>query len=299
VDVSANGSATIFFTIDGAAVVNLNIIPEKQGPNGVPVYTASQTCGSAGAYLFTWDGKNTAGQNVPDEAYLYILETVVDGTRTGLYSPAAPAGTGSISCSQGSNYDPYQNVPLTITSNISQPLRANLEISALWFDEKFRIGNAVPYLPGTYAYAWNGRTSSGQILDGANAPQAQCTVVSLLGENVIITTGDTPKAANIKTDPWQMQLSYGQLTRIKYILSRDATVTITLVSPSGASVTLLNAEPQTAGEHDFKWDGIDGTDSSGKKLALTAEGDHTVVIKAVNPVTGSSSSSLGNVRIWR
>ena len=41
--------------------------------------------------MFTWDGKDTTGKTVSDEAYLYILEAVVDGAlaeSTALMHPA-------------------------------------------------------------------------------------------------------------------------------------------------------------------------------------------------------------------
>ena len=85
----ASESATVFFTLNGPATATFSVIPEKSGPSGTPVYQATQTCSAAGAYLFTWNGRNSAGQGVPDEAYLYILETT-DGVTTALYSPARP-----------------------------------------------------------------------------------------------------------------------------------------------------------------------------------------------------------------
>jgi hypothetical protein len=156
--------------------------------------------------------------------------------------------------------------------------------------------NSVPYPSGNYSYDWNGRSADGQILSGEAI--AQCAVTSLLRENVIITMGDTPIVTHLRTDPYDIQLSYGEFTRITYDLSRDATVTVKLIPATGGAITLLNGKSQTAGAHEIQWDGIDPSDTSGKKLLTSKEGYYTVSIQAVNPVTGESSSAKGCLSVW-
>jgi hypothetical protein len=287
----ASESANIFFTIDAPATATLKIIPEKQGPTGAPVYQTSRTCTAAGAYLFTWDGKDSTGKVVPDEAYLYIIEAS-NGTYTDLYSPPASPGTGSISCSQGASYDPYRNDPLAISYSISQLVRVDLSIKGI-----FKVMDSVPHVPGSYTFDWNGRGPDGSIL--VAGATAQCAVATLLRENVIITSGNTPKVTLLKTDPYDIQLSYGEFTRIRYALSRDANVTVTLSSPTGTTITLLNGQSQTAGAHEIQWYGSDQSDTSGKKLLISQEGDYTVSIQVVNSASGASSVAKGCLRIWR
>jgi flagellar hook assembly protein FlgD len=95
--------------------------------------------------------------------------------------------------------------------------------------------------------------------------------------------------SQIKTDPYEISLSYGQLTRIQYILSRDAMVTITILSPTGAAVaTVISNILQSAGQQSVAWNGIDTTDISGKKFTTSGDGPYTVLVQALNPVTGSS-----------
>ncbi len=290
----ASESSTIFFTINGPATVALKIIPEKQGPNGTPVYQTSQVCPAAGPYLFTWDGHDTAGRVVPDEAYLYIL-VATDGANTVIYSPAAPTGTGIMSCSQGAGYDTYRNEPLTISYTVSQPARVDLGIDLS--GGKFKIMSSVPHAAGSYTLDWNGRSVDGRILDRGGV--AQCAVASLLRENVIITSGDTPKVSLLKTDPYDIQLSYGEFTRISYALSRDANVTLKLIPTTGVAITVLNGQLQSTGAHEIEWNGIDPSDVSGKNLQILKEGDYIVSIQAANPVTGRTSDLKGCLRVWR
>ncbi len=287
-------AATIFFTLNSNATVTLKIIPEKLGPAGTPVYQASQVCPTAGAYMFTWAGKDSTGKVVPDEAYLYIL-LASDGTNTDTYSPPAPTGTGSITCTQATDYNPYKNVPLTVSYHVPQDARVNISIGSRGI-LPFKIMNAVPHTIGDYALDWDGRDPSGNFL--AYRGDSACSVDSLLRVNYIITSGDTPKITLVKTDPYQMALSYGQFSRIQYNLSRDANVTVTLRSPAGVTVTLISSQYQSAGSHDYTpVNLLDGTDATGKKFVISEEGDYAVSIQAVNPVTGSNSIVKGNIRI--
>jgi flagellar hook assembly protein FlgD len=295
INTALSETGTIFYTINDHASVTFKIIPEKQGPTGTPVYQVSQTIQSAGPSSFTWDGRDSTGKVVPDEAYLYFL-TATDGVATATYSPVIPAGTGTVSCSQGAGYDPYRNDTLMISYSVALPARVNLFVNLS--GSIFKVMDSVPYASGNYTFDWNGRSSNGTILTGGTA-LAQCAVASLLRENVIITSGDTPKVTLLKTDPYDIQLSYGEFTRITYTLSRDANVTVTLLPTTGAAITFLNNQAQTAGAHEIKWDGVDPSDSSGKKLLISPEGGYTVSIQAVNPVTGASSVAKGSLRIWR
>src|SRR5574341_1449030 len=131
-----------------------------------------------------------------------------------------------------------------------------------------------------------------------NHPGVACTAPSLLRENHIITTGDTPKISGPDTDPYMMTLSYGHFTRIRYSLSRNAAVTIQILTSAGTVLsTLIDNEAQTAGAHQIDWQGIDQLDPSGKKLLIASDGDYVVSIQAVNADTGSRSGSRGNISI--
>jgi flagellar hook assembly protein FlgD len=294
INTALNETTTIFYTLNSRATVTLKVIPEKMGPLGSPKYQASTVCAAPGGCQFTWDGRDNSGNFVPDEAYLYILEAT-DGITSTVYSPPAPTGTGSVSCSQGEGFDPYRNEPLTIDYNVSLPERVDLTINLL--GSVFKVMDSVPHVPGNYSFDWNGRSADGRILVGGAT--AQCAVTSLLRENVVLTRGNTPKVTLLKTDPYDVQLSYGEFTRITYTLSCDANVTVTLTPAAGAAITLLNSQVQLAGAQVIQWDGIVPSDTSGKMLQTSQEGDYTVSILAVNPVTGASSSTKGCLRIWR
>jgi flagellar hook assembly protein FlgD len=290
INTQADETSTVFFTITSQATVTFSIIPEKQGSAGTPVYQTGKVC--LAACSFTWDGKDNTGKVVPDEAYLFVL-TVSNGAHTGGYSPMALIGTGTVSCSQSSGFDPISNQPMTITYTPAQPSRVNLNIS--WGSQNFKILDSFPILSGSNDFIWDGRNQTNKPLDlGA---KASCTVASLLRENVIITTGDAVRISELKTDPYNIHFSYGQFTRIKYTLSRGANVTIKLTSPSGAVLTVVNSQPQTAGPQEVEWNGLASADATAKNELVSEEGDYMVTVQAVNPATGTSSITKANARI--
>jgi flagellar hook assembly protein FlgD len=246
---------------------------------------------AAGSSSFAWDGKDSAGKVVPDEAYLYLIEAS-DGTRSDSYSPGAPTGTGGVTCSK-SAYNVYKNEPMTISYSVSQPERVDISIS--WGSQNFKIMNAVPCLSGNYTFDWDGRNSSGKIL--AEGAVSSCAVASLLRENAIVTSGDTVMVTNLKTDPYGMQLSYGQFTRLKYTLSRAAIVSINLISPSGTAIIVASNQAQSAGANELEWNAADATDPQGKSLLVSEEGDYIVSIQAANSSTGTITTKRGSLNI--
>ncbi len=287
-------STSIFFTINSSATVTLKIIPEKLGSTGTPIYLASQSIAAGGAYSFTWNGQDNTGMTVPDEAYIYILEAS-DGGKTCAYDPPTPTGTGEMTTCSRSGFDPAKNIPMTVTYAPAQASRVNIHLN--WGVFKYKILEAYPATAGVHAFDWDGRNPGNKLLD--TDAYSYCSIASLLPENFIITTGDTVKVTDLKTDPYAMSLSYGQFTRIMYTLSRDANVTVKITSPSGSSIhTLVSNQSQSAGPQALdEWTGLNAADPTGKETLITEEGNYMVSVQAVNPVTGKSSMTRANIRI--
>jgi len=151
-------------------------------------------------------------------------------------------------------------------------------------------------MPASHTFDWDGRIQNNKMLN-ADAIFSSCSIASFLPENYIITTGDAVKVTDLKTDPYAQQISYGQLTRITYTLSRDANVTAKLTSPRGSNITLISNQFQVAGPQELEWRGMDTTDETGKKTLVTDEGDYMVSVQTVNPATGTSSTTKANIKI--
>ena len=289
-------TSTLFFTLDSPATVTLKIIPETSGSTGTPIYEATQTCATAGAYMFTWDGKDSAGAFLADEAYLYVLEAR-EGSAAGWYIPDAPSGSGSISCSQSGSYNAYLNEPLSISYTVGQLSRINLSMSySTWSGITVPALSAAPKISGSHAYTWDGRYSSGSIAPAGGT--VSCSVSSLLSENVIITTGNTPIVSNLITDPYAINIPFAEFAKIKYTLSGQAKVTITVTPPAGTPITVVNGETQQAGDQYVEWTDLDPADATGKKIMTSQEGYYTITVKAENPeVPGRSSTARSSLKI--
>lgn len=292
INTSTLETTNIFFTINSAATATLKIIPELQGPTGTPVYQAAQACSTSGAFFFTWDGKDNTGRVVPDEAYLYIIEAS-DGVRSTSYSPLTPTGPGSVACSYNSDFNPVKNIPMTVNYIPILPSRININIS--WGGQYFAALSSFPVTQANQSFVWHGRNPQGKLLD--KGARASCSISSLIRENHIITAGDRVKVAGLVNDPYSMHLAYGQFSRIRYSLSRDANVTVSLVSPSGTTITLVNNQSQVAGPQQVDWYGTDPADSTGTRVLISEEGNYMVSVFAVNPMTGTSSTTISNLTI--
>ncbi len=285
-------SSTIYFTLNRAATATIKIIPESKGSTGAPVYQDTKNCPAGGVYPFTWDGHDSLGNIVPDEAYLYVL-SAGDGETSATYDPAPLYHAGTIICSQDSSCNPVQNDPLTVTYTLNQPGRVYLNI--LGQNANYNLISGLAFAPGTYSFDWDVRDTNGSIVNGCGV--AACFMPSIMSENYIITTGDTPKILQAKTDPYALDPIYGQLTHLQYNLSREARVTITVSPQSGSAVTVVDDELQAAGYHDVIWNMLDATDTTEKRISTRYSGVNTVLIRATNPVSGAIGEARATVTI--
>ena len=83
-----------------------------------------------------------------------------------------------------------------------------------------------------------------------------------------------------------------------YAIDNEALITI-VVSNGTQSMTLVDGQLMGAGDHNegVEWRGQSASDPTGKQFDFDKEGNYTVSIQAVNPVTGSSSVRSGNIKV--
>jgi hypothetical protein len=150
--------------------------------------------------------------------------------------------------------------------------------------------DALSHVAGSYIFDWDVNPA---------VSITECAVDKFLPENLILTTGNAIKFTELKVDPYEMSFSYGQFTRIKYSIERDALITVTVMSPNGTTATLENNQFRTAGTlHEVEWKGTSPSDSTGKQLSMAEEGYYLVTVQAVNPATGASSVKKRLLRVW-
>jgi len=115
--------------------------------------------------------------------------------------------------------------------------------------------------------------------------------------NYIIVSDGRPDVpgVSIKSDPYLIHLSYGQLTNFKYSLLDDANVTVSVREPdTGVETILQDNVPQTVGDYEVPWAGS----ASDGGLVPTA-GHYTLIVRATHPDTGQSIVRVGNISIFQ
>ncbi len=184
-------------------------------------------------------------------------------------------------------FDPYSNDPMVVTLTLARPVRVDLfAVSAGPSDNVYQtIVSEKAYAAGTYQYTWDGWLPNGAFLSSGGS--VRCSAARLMNDNVIIVTGDAPQITQLEIDPRAMHLSYGQPARIRYTVSKEHRVTVTVTSPSGVETTVFadqQGDPmrQANVQQEVEWKGLDSSDPTSKTLLMREEGYHTVKIRAVD-----------------
>lgn len=313
-------SSTIGFSLNQPAVVTLRMVPEAsplkdypdQTPEGDAVRAISLSLPSGPASV-TWDGKNNAGNIVPNEAYVYSIEARAPSGRFDKYNLASktyPNPSEIYFPPSATAYDPHKNQFVFYDMNTLGAGRGSFRVEyrnhqnqtiTLWPQDR------VFFNLGPNSIFWDGRDAAGNIVTDiasinyyitgspfVTPPQAHIYGIKT---NYVIVDAATPRipGISIKSDPYIVYLSFGQVTRLKYTLLDAARVTVTVRDPlTGAQTTLLSNQDQAAGDHEVVWDGAIG---SGQ---LTAnEGHYTFTVTATQPVSGVSAARRGNITVWK
>ncbi len=115
----------------------------------------------AGINTVFWDGMDTSGQMVPNEAYLFGIQAVdADGTQV-IYDPTATSG-GAVSDVYIHDIRKPEN-DVTITYTLSQPSRISLRAGIHKGPLLKTLLNWQPMPAGAHVYSWDGLDETGRI----------------------------------------------------------------------------------------------------------------------------------------
>ena len=306
VDLGAGETADLSFTLSMAATVTLSIYPEWEGTDGELVKEFVMPFAS-GPQMISWDGTNTLGETVPDEAYVYFIEAVA-GDRTDAYRPTGGHTVGSVSGSVDPSYDAasnnYWQMPLTVSYNqrVSLQITPSGQSAYYYFYMK-------PMESGSEYIVWDGRGEDGVLLDVTS--NMYYPAPTTMRPNFIITTGAAPTVAGqapyveVKTDPFWIATSYGQVSTLKYNIDQAANVTIKLLGPAVGdpesldAVTLVDNQLLSAGDHELDFNGLDESDVNGMTLLTGEDGTFTLYIEATSPTTGLSDFWRTSIQLYQ
>ena len=303
-------SAAGVFTINRPVTVLMQV--RRESDNAV-VRQWSQAYATPGQYAFTWDGRDDASAFVAPGGYRIVLSANdgLDGFVLDADWPAStiPAGTSF------SDFAPYRNVHYRFRIVFDAPTLASLRVIPQGGTEFFPIKD-VFYPAGTQWLYWNGRGPDNKLVaassdlfvfDGAaTRPNA----VFVIAPAVAITGPLAVPDIEVRSDPYLVTHSYGQVSRIVYRISNDANVKVVLLPPgivdpdSVAAITLTPTQLQPARDgggaaidYTVEWKGYATTDPNG--ITVSTEGDYTYAIVATLPNTSHTTVYRGVLNLYR
>ncbi len=249
----------------------------------------------AGEHTEIWNGRDSNGNIADCSAFVYVIKTNSGNNRIDLYDPRYISGSVTISDTSvtPSLYNPYANEPVEVKYSLFSPAWVTIGGRTI---PKFII-EAEPRNQGENMEIWDGRDGLGKIVDHELIIAAKAEI---LPENVIVSVKDTSlQITDVSTDAYVIIPSYGEISTVKYRLSKDASVSVAISDPNGNNWTLLESDNQGQGMHSIEWD---GTNAEGKLVwpwADGPEGDYTVRITAVDSVTNTTVTKRANIHVYR
>ncbi len=255
---------------------------------------------SAGANAVSWNGKTDTNVIAPLEAYYFTIEATDGAGRKGAYNNATapvqgPTPSYGVSVN-AANFDPYRNDLVPISYTLSAIGRVTIQILNSPYPSSPVIRTLVNQeirIQGPHTEYWDGRRDDGGLFQGAFGVTNSAGVSLPL--NPIILSRAPVEFTNFRAEAYLIQPVFGEVSLLTYTLSKTATVSISLMDPNGNAVrTLLSNVSQLAGSQSLEWD---GRTDSGKLVSV--EGDYTVTLTAVDPVTGVSYKRVGNIVVYK
>ncbi|HOW35736.1 MAG TPA: FlgD immunoglobulin-like domain containing protein, partial [Candidatus Omnitrophota bacterium] len=280
-------TTNIAYTIDRDCQVSLKIYDLNDNLIKTVIDSIPQT---AGAQAVAWDGKNDSGVIAPDAAYTFIIEAT-NGIAFGEYVPEyIPDAVAVTNFTSSDEFDPHHNRPYQMNYDLADYAQVLIRIGGTWYyDPNWVVIDWEPRAPGANVDYWNGRDSSGNVVD-LSAVNVAVWTRALPDEPIIIVNDLT---VSVTTDPYCMISSYGEFTAITYTISKPVNVTVAVYDTAGALVkTLEDNLPQPAGAHTLTWDGTGSGDG-----VVAQEGDFTVRVTATG-ADGKTKTAFGNITVY-
>ncbi len=318
------------FETNMVATATLNIYTELEAESGPLVRTLVQEFPN-GSNVLAWDLRDEGGLVVADEAYVFSLDVDAGGGRVCQFRPSRSRPVGSGSGVIDPDYNPYTNDFWKMTYTQLAPGRVSMEVRTGTCMEpfgQFHVLQDRPYHETTFEVYWDGRHPGSGVIHDAACSQIYFDAPDVLSEHYIVVRGGTPRfespegmapAPPLGATPYRVVASYGQVSRLRFVLDQQSRVTITVFDvrsndpleptdplyglPGGPGVIVIDDELFSAGEHEVVFDPIDPMDPNESSVALFSTGvdagQATFEIRATNPVTGNESVRLGILNLLR
>ncbi|MCB2263768.1 MAG: PKD domain-containing protein [Candidatus Thiosymbion ectosymbiont of Robbea hypermnestra] len=292
----AGESATVTTTLTGTVPVRVRI----RGKVGLEVRTLVDETRAAGTYNDHWDGRDDAGDLLPDGDYYAVLEYDVGGEtkRIDLTDSTGGDRYNPERNNLPSHFDPYENDPLPITFTVpsNQGASGILAFVGL-FNTNTRLITLLdrkPFGVGDHTIYWDGLLPDGSF---AVPPPGDSFLFGLWGYTLpdnAIYLASAPTIANFSVQPTLNSPTRdgSRPFRITFDLDRDADLELLVVNLASGGVVFTKRFPGiTAGTgRTLAWDGLTS------RGFLPDKGDYRLALTAVD---GSGGASLTRYMLLR
>lgn len=268
---------------------------------GRVVRTLAKEGRAAATYFDVWDGRDDAGDLVPDGPYL-VIARVDDGEHTMTWDQRSETIGSFFDAKEAAwvgSFDPFNNRPLVV--RYSTPVPGCTTISV--FSDRLEsmtcdqpperalclvVGQYEP--AGEHEFAWAGLDAAG-VYRGENYSQLSITTTrDCFARSAVLLYGTKPSVRNVTADPPSLAPPLGA-TMVGFDLStyqnRTADVVVSFVNQAAlstscpatcATLRTIKLEVQRPGHVSVRWDGrSDGG-------APVAPGSYTVTVAATDRI---------------
>jgi PKD repeat protein len=257
---------------------------------------------NAGPYSDPWDGKDDAGNTVPEGVYYAILQytaggetRLVDLTNTTgnvFFNPAWDLSTSNGGSCFNCPFAPYEDNFLKNTFMLNQAAEVTVSIRGFFSINEFaRLFDRRPFGRGTHIVYWDGANALGQLVHPPPADSQfiwGMTAFTFPTNGIIVEVA--PQFTTVAVTPNYLDPATGDFltpenpnAKVTFTLTKNADVVLE-VYPVGSTTPIrtITAPNLPSGQSTIQWD---GKASNG---LFVAKGDYRLALKAAD-AAGSQS----------
>lgn len=295
------GTVDVRTTIGGAAPVTVYL----KNKLGQTVRTlVSNVSRQPGSYTDPWDGKDDAGNLLPEGAYYAVLRYLANGvprqvdltntTGNSFFNPPWQLRTtGDATVCFACRFAPFEDRFLEGTFSLSQAAEVTLSIRSFFatYLEKALVFERKPFGRGSYTVLWEGTDNLGRMAHPA-PPDSQfifgMTAFTFPQNGIFLEVA--PQLTNVTVSPnyfdpftGDFQSSQKPKAQVQFTLSKAGNVTLQVI-PVGSTTPLrtIAAANLSSGVNTLEWDG------KADNGILVNKGEYRLALRATD-AAGSQS----------
>lgn len=220
---------------------------------------------AAGSFTDTWDGKNDAGQYLPEGIYKVVMLYMVGGVQARLDLSTTTGGAEYNPPRTGipSTFEPYNNKPLTIDFTLSRASEVTAFMGSFNVNTRYvTFYTRQPFGRGTHRITWNGENSEGQIIKPAPGDAFLFGIFGYTLPNNGVFVRNGVQLSGLTSSPpifdptGLTEAGTPNLCTVQFNLSLPANVELAVQdAATGAVVARVQYPNLSAGVNNVQWDG--------------------------------------------